>query len=390
VNALPIVRVLAMMEAASVTGPAKNLLGYCRWLRTAEGEGARIRISLATFDRNSRTDALDGFVSAARAAGVETHVIHEKYRFDPGVMGQLRKIVDREQPDILQTHNNKSHLLIRAAPGLRARRIWFGFHHGDVYTDLKQRLYNQVDRVTLPAADRVITVCRAFAPRLSSFGVSSERIRILHNAADAAPSVSVGERAELRQQLGIGAGEALILSIGRLSHEKGHADVLRALGRYTSSPRGWKLVLCGAGPDREALERLARSLRIAEHVIFTGFRADAVRLFSIADLFVLASHTEGSSNVLLEAMASKVPIVATRAGGTPEIVVDGSTGLLVPVRDSRALGTAIARLLSDPKLAEGFVESAAMRAAHEFSPDRYRQRLCAIYSEGRAMRAATG
>jgi glycosyltransferase involved in cell wall biosynthesis len=391
VNPPPTVRILAMMEAASVTGPAKNLIGFCRWLRSPEGAQAGLDISIVTFDRNARASAADGFVDTARRAGIATYLIRERHRLDPGVRPQLREIVATARPDILQTHNSKSHLLLRSLPELRRGRLWFAFQHGYTYPDLKQRLYNQVDRVSLRAADRVVSVCQAFVPRLVAFGVRPERIRVLHNAAAPLPVGWDTQRSQLREELGIRVGEAVILSVGRLSREKGHADLLRALARL-DAVRPWKLLLVGIGPEHEALGRATFALGIDGRVVITGFRPDVARLFSIADLFVLPSHSEGSANVLLEAMMARVPIVATRAGGNPEIVLSGDTGLLVPAGDRQQLAGAIGRLLCDPGLAARLAEAAFARVAQEFSLQRYRARLCGYYAEalGTANRAGTG
>ena len=380
-NAPQTVRILAMMEAASVTGPAKNLIGFCRWLRTAEGARTGLSVAIATFDRNARAYESDGFAGVARAAGIDTHVIRERYRFDPGVIAQLRELIAKEQPDIIQTHNNKSHLLVKLLPDLHAHRQWFAFHHGEVYIDFKQKLYNQIDRVSLRSADRVVSVCAAFAGRLIAYGVKPERLRFLHNAAMPVAPTAPDQRARLRERLGIGSDAAVILSIGRLSREKGHADLLRALGTLHSVARPWTLVLVGTGPEREALEKRARALGIGERVRFAGFHADVSPFYGIADLFVLPSHSEGSANVLLEAMMAGVPIVATRAGGNPEIVVDQETGLLAGVAEPTALANAVARLLEDRALASRFVAAARARATREFSLDRYRQRLASYYAE---------
>ena len=380
-NAPQTVRILAMMEAASVTGPAKNLISFCRWLRTAEGARTGLSVAIATFDRNARAYESDGFAGVARAAGIDTHVIRERYRFDPGVIAQLRELIAKEQPDIIQTHNNKSHLLVKLLPDLHAHRQWFAFHHGEVYIDFKQKVYNQIDRVSLRSADRVVSVCAAFAGRLIAYGVKPERLRFLHNAAMPVAPTAPDQRARLREQLGIGSDAAVILSIGRLSREKGHADLLRALGTLRSVARPWTLVLVGTGPEREALEKRARALGIGERVRFVGFHADVSPFYGIADLFVLPSHSEGSANVLLEAMMAGVPIVATRAGGNPEIVVDQETGLLAGVAEPTALANAVARLLEDRALASRFVAGARARATREFSLDRYRQRLASYYAE---------
>lgn len=368
------------MEAASVTGPAKNLIGFCRWLASPEGAQTGLRIAIATFDRDAGAGG-NRFADATRAAGIETHVIHERHRFDLGVIPQLREIAAKTNPRIIQTHNGKSHLLLKALRDLRAHRLWFAFQHGYQHTNLKLRLYNQVDRLSLRSADCVVSVCQAFAPRLIAYGVKPGRIRILHNAAAPALPIPEPERAQLCTRLGIRTGESVLLTIGRLSLEKGHADLLCALARLSSSGLEWKLVIVGFGPERAALGELARSLGIGQQVIFAGFHADVAPYYAIADLFILPSHSEGSSNVLLEAMMAGVPIVATRAGGNPEIVLHEDTGLLVPVGDHAALADAIARVMRQPELAARLIKSACARATSEFSEERYRRRLVRLYAE---------
>jgi glycosyltransferase involved in cell wall biosynthesis len=380
----PSVRILAMMEAASVTGPAKNLIGFSRWLNTDEGQRTGVRMSFATFDRNARADKTDSFIGTARAAGIDTHVIREKRRFSMAVIPQLRRLVADTNPDIIQTHNGKSHLLIKLLPGLRDRRLWFAFQHGYTAIDLKLRLYNQIDRLTLRSADRIVSVCQAFAPKLVEFGVRPDRIRALHNAAVPTATISEADRTALLDQLGIRRGERVILSIGRFSREKGHADLVRAAGSLGSNLRDWKLVLVGAGPEQNALERLATSVGIRNRIVFAGHTSNVARFYSIADVFVLPSHSEGSSNVLLEAMMARVPIVATNAGGNSEIILDGHSGLLVPIGDSLGLANAIVRLLRDQTLALQYVDSAYARAVSDFSVERYRERLLSFYDEALA------
>jgi glycosyltransferase involved in cell wall biosynthesis len=339
-----------------------------------------VKIAIATFKRDAGADN-QVFTNAVRAAGVDLYVIRERFRFDLGVLPQIREIASKFQPDIIQTHNNKSHLMIKLLPQLRRQRLWFAFHHGDTYTDLKQRLFNHVDRVSLRSADRAVTVCQAFAPRLAACGVMPERIRILHNAVVPPSPVSASESSELRARLGIASDEAVILTIGRFSREKGHAVLLRSLARLLSISRKWKLVLVGMGPEHDTLVGLARSLGLSERVVFAGAHADVRPFYAIADVFVLPSLTEGSSNVLLEAMAAKIPIATTQAGGNPEIVLHNETGLLVPIGDCKCLASAIALLLEEPDLASRFAETGFARATLEFSAEKYRRRLLGFYAE---------
>lgn len=369
------------MEASSVTGPAKNLIGFGRWLKTGEGVATGMSLTVATFDRSAGNAAGNGFVRALNAAGIDVRVMRERRRLDLSVVPQLRAVVAEVKPGIIQTHNNKSHLMMKWAKDLRIHHPWLAFHHGDTYTDLKQRIYNEVDRLSLRSADLVVTVCQAFLPQLAGRGVRAEHVRVLHNSGVPQVVLSADERDRLRSELGIGPTDSVALTIGRLSKEKGHSDLLKAIGVLGPVAGSWKFVLAGDGPEREALWQLARNLHIEKKFVFAGFRADVVPLYSIADLLVLPSHIEGSSNVLLEAMMAGLPIVATRAGGNAEILVDGQSGILVDPKSPGYLARAIEKLIADRQTAAQLAAAAYERAVNEFSVSRYRSRLLGIYGE---------
>jgi glycosyltransferase involved in cell wall biosynthesis len=142
------------------------------------------------------------------------------------------------------------------------------------------------------------------------------------------------------------------------------------------------------GPELDSLKQLAHLLKLSERVIFAGSHADVRTFYAAADLFALPSLSEGSSNVLLEAMAAKTPIVATKAGGNPEIVLHKETGLLTPVGDSRSLASAIAQLLREPDLASRLADAGFARAIGEFSVEQYRRRLLGFYAEALETRNA--
>lgn len=375
------VRILAMMEAAFVTGPAKNLIGFGRWTRSGEAlrTGLDLQLSVATFVRGS--DTSNGFIDALRQAGIPVHLIRERRRFDPQVNRQLQAVVADVQPDILQTHNVKSHFLAKWA-GLRNGRRWLAFQHGYTSTDLKMEVYNQLDRWSLRSADRVVTVCQAFVPKLLRYGVKERDVRVLHNSIAPAAPPTPEQNAALRKRWGVQGHESMLLAVGRLSQEKGHADLVDALGQLAQSAPAlpWKLVLVGEGPELPALQSRAAALRITDRVVFAGFQS-AGPYFPAANVFVLPSHSEGSPNVLLEAMAAKLPVVATAVGGVPEIATQEQTALLTPARDSRALAEALQQVLTDPALAARLAAQGYDRVCQTFSPAAYLQSLVSIYAE---------
>lgn len=384
-SAIPSIRVLAIMEASSVTGPAKNLLQFCNWTRSAEARnsGVNLSVAIATFCREPDGDGRsNAFVQAACSQAIDIHIIREQFAFDRRILPQLRNLIDTLRPDLIQTHNVKSGFVYsRLRP--RPRVPWIAFQHGYTVPDLKMRIYNQLDRLTLRSADRVVTVCQAFVPQLLAYGVQPDRVRILHNSILPPPPVSQSDQLQLRREFGLGPDDTVILNIGRFSKEKGHADLLKALSllRRQNPDLEWKLILVGTGPEQPRIARLSAELGLTDRVVMAGFRSAVTPFFAISGLFVLPSHSEGSPNVLLEAMASRLPIVATQAGGTPEIAGDGETALLVEVRNPPAMAHAIRRLMLEKATRRRLADAAYARVVERFSPDCYRSLLVSIYTE---------
>ncbi|HTI38146.1 MAG TPA: glycosyltransferase [Vicinamibacterales bacterium] len=358
-------RVLAFVEALGVTGPARNLFALAPY----------VDLHLATFRRLSLGSAhcagVDAFASAARVHGVPVRVIDERSRFDWRVLDGIVKLVGGVAPDVVESHHLKSHALL----ALARRRLdvsWVSWHHGYTRTDLKVLAYNHVDRWSLPKADLVLTTCEPFSRELARYGIAADRLCVVHNAV--APPRSIA-RTWARAQLGLG-NQTAILSVGRLSREKGHDVLIEACARVTGPLRDRLLLLfVGSGPERSRLERLARRRGVAAR--FDGHRLDLSAYYTAADVFALPSRSEGSPNALLEAMAAGKPIAASAVGGVPEIV-DAKSAMLVPPEDPVALAAAVVRLIGFPDLAQR-LGAAARFASARFSPGARAARILEIY-----------
>jgi glycosyltransferase involved in cell wall biosynthesis len=284
-------------------------------------------------------------------------------------------------PDVIQTHMIKSHFLVKLAR-LNQQHPWIAYHHGYTSTDVKMLVYNQLNRWSLPSADRVITVCDAFAQKLVRAGVRRERISVCHNSVIAPRTISNDEQKTLRNKFRIADDERVIISVGRLSREKGHNDLIHAIAliHEIDPTLKFKLLLVGDGPEREHLETVVRDLRIQEQVGFVGHVADVAPFYSLADVLALPSHSEGSPNVLLEAMAAGLPIVATSVGGVPEIATSGENALLTSPHQPQDFADALLAVLTDDVVAEKLATNAVMRA-RAFSPDAHALQLVCIYQE---------
>jgi glycosyltransferase involved in cell wall biosynthesis len=370
-------RVLAMVEASCVSGTGKPVLEFVRQASRDDIGWPPVHVTVLTFARGRESE----FIEAVRAEGFPVEIIWECGRFDLSIIDQLRAAVVRCRPDVLWSNSVKSHFLIRAA-GLNRKIRWIAFHHGYTAKDYVDRLYSQLDRWSLRAADRVVTVCRPFAEELEWRNrVARHLIRVQHVPVRPPPVVPESELIRLRYELGLGR-EHVILTVGRLSKEKGHADFIRGILRLREFDPALpvRALIVGDGPERCRLEGLCSQLALRDTVRFLGYQSTVQPYYELADVFVLPSHNEGTPNVLLEAMASNLPLICTTVGGVPELATDNVDALMIPMKDPTVLARAIIRVLKDQTLANRLADSArSVVASH--SPEQFFYSIRSIFME---------
>src|SRR3974390_2856812 len=338
------IRVLTVIENKMVTGPARILIDFARSAALTEAGLPAVRVAIVTYQRGDGESLL---ATSASEAGLEVFTIAEKGRFDTSVLGELRKVVDRYHPDILESRNVKSHFFIRLL-GLQRRYPWVAWNHGYTATNRMDRAYNQLDRWSLQAAFRAVTVCGPFADRLAAQGLRRDNITVLHNFVKPFVRPSEAEVRNARHIFGLADEDAVILAAGRLSKEKGFADLVAATAQLASMGDlpAFRVVIVGDGPDRDALTRKAEALGIGDKVVFAGFQRDMAPYFAMARILALPSHSEGSPNVVLEAMAA-----------------------------------ALHELLTDTELGQRLGESARAEARKNYTLESYRHKLVGFYQE---------
>jgi glycosyltransferase involved in cell wall biosynthesis len=192
-------------------------------------------------------------------------------------------------------------------------------------------------------------------------GIAPERFRTF--------SSDYQERERARAELAIPVTSPVIITIARLHPQKGHEYLIEASKQILQNYPNTIFVLVGDGDKRAQIEQLIQASGISTNFRVLGSRADVPRLLHMADIFVLPSLYEGMPNVVLEAMASQLPVVATAVDGTPEVVVDGETGMLVPPADPTALACAIEQLIANPVLRNTFGQSGLQRILAYFSEE---------------------
>jgi glycosyltransferase involved in cell wall biosynthesis len=235
-------------------------------------------------------------------------------------------------------------------------------------------------RIMNGLADRVTAVAESVRDHVHRIeGCPLDKIVVIPNGVDAA-RIAPLDPAAAPPLDGVEGGR-VVGTIARLVWKRGYEQLVDAAALIARQEPGARVVIIGDGPLRPALEAQATSLGLNGALRFLGAVPTASRLLPRFDVFVLSSQLEGMSNGLLEAMAAGRPVVATRVGGNPEVVVDGESGLLVPPRDSAALADAVLRLLRDPALARRLGEAARRRVETEFTLERMVSRMEGLYDD---------
>ena len=317
------IKVLELRDTHEVGGPGKTILESFKAI-----DRDRFDVRLGIYLTENETGDTP-FIRAARDCGMPVHIVRGYNQYDPRLIHRTAKLIRDEGIDIVHAHEVKSNAVAYLASFLRRVGL-VTTSHGWIANSARQRALVALDRRLAPRFDRIIVVSAEIREQLLQSGASSDTVRLVHNGLVLANYRRTGQRGALATLIGRSLKGPVITSIGRLSREKGHADLLDAVASVVATGQQCSLVLAGDGPERAALEEQTRQRGLTDTVHFLGYVARPQLVLEEADLMVLPSHTEGLPNAVLEALAMGVPVLATAVGGTPEVVSDGHTGRLVP------------------------------------------------------------
>ena len=330
--------------------------------------------------------------SQALRLGVDLTIIPELVRKVSPIMElkalyKLYRFIKKGQYDIVHTHSAKGGFLGRLAAKLAGVQIIVYTPHGQMfygyYGNFLSRVIAWTEKFAALLTDRIFVLTPIEKLEHLQYGVGSpSQYAVVYSGVplESFSNVKVN-KSRKRHEFGLNEINKVCIFVGRLAPVKGHQYLISAIPKVLENVPSAKFVLVGDGELRYDLEKQVLDLGVKENVIFTGLRDDVPELLAMSDLFVLSSINEGMGRVLVEAMAVGLPVVATKVGGVPAVVVDGETGMLVPPKNPNALADAIVRLLKDEYMRRRMGEAGRCRVYPDFGVEAMVRKIENVYEE---------
>ncbi len=301
----------------------------------------------------------------SESRGVRTYIIPTHGMTDWRWALQFKRLLRKEQVELIHAHEfdaNVQGAFVAALSGIP----FVATVHGKNYfwERFRRRLaYRWVSRrATMVAVSQNL---KRFI--IEKVGTSPDRIKVVYNGVDAVPHCEQADVNRCRRELCLPEGDHIVGVVGNLYPVKGHQYLIDGIPSVLEKCPNTSFVFAGRGQLEKELKEQVYRLGLDKRVHFLGLRQDIPRILAMLDVFVLPSLSEGLSMAILEAMIAGKPVIATQVGGNPELVLDGETGFLVPARDSQALATSLAILLTNRQQAVQFAERGKRRAEGQFS-----------------------
>ena len=318
----------------------------------------------------------DGELRQRANEGLDLIPLAPRTEMDLSAAWRLSRLIKQLRPEILHAHDPHGVAMAALAlsmstqlakpPLVASRRVDFHLKG----SSLSRWKYRQVDCFICASA--------AIREMILADGVPAARAVTVHEGIDL-ERVASAPPANLHEELWLPHHAPIVGNVAALVPHKGHRHLVEAAALVVRRVPDARFVIAGEGELRPALERQIKEHHLEKHVLLAGFRPDVLSVHKAFDIFVMSSVTEGLGTSLLDAMACGKPVVATTAGGIPEVVADGKTGFLVPPRDHEAMAEAVVRLLNDPALRERLGKAALARVRDRFGAERMVRDTLRVY-----------
>ena len=340
----------------------------------------------------TRSDGQNPLYRAARKAGIEAHEIVVRNAILPIETWRLTRRCERLGIDLIHAHGYKTAVLgyfARSFSGVQVLstcHLWFEPQKGP----LKQRFMVGLEKRLYPRFPHVVGVSDAIREEVLSHGVDPSIVSVVPNGVPVPdPAQASSDRHRVRAELGLRDEDFVVTNVGRLTGQKAQWSVVDAAAELAASGRQVVVFFLGKGPLENDLRRRIDEKGVAGVVRMLGFRDDIGAVLAASDAFLLPSLDEGMPMALLEAVAVRLPVIASAVGDVPKLVEHEVSGLIVPPADAQACARAVERLMAEPGLGEALATRALTNLRQKYTVEAMYDAYAAIYAdllEGRPTR----
>lgn len=318
-----------------------------------------------------------------KACEAELPVLPFKIRNEFDLPAILRLAWAMKRKKCLLVHFHDAHSAAVGSVAASLAKVPFRIITRRVDFPLKKNYFSR--RKYMKNVDAIIAISEGVKKVLVEGGVDPENVEVISSGIDFSSfeedSSALTSKDYLHREFSFAVDDYLVGIVAHLADHKGHQYLIQATKILKQQAPKIKTIIVGEGPLSMELDRQAKELDVEDIIFFLGFRKDIPKILSSLDLFVLSSHLEGMGSSILDAMASRLPVVATKVGGIPEVVINGETGLLVPPRNPSALARAILRLYSDKTLASRLGQKGYELVHRKFSAEAMADKVVRLYEK---------
>ncbi len=355
-------------------GPEKTILNSPRFLREAGYDSA------CAFMHPPKDPGWETLVQRAELADAEMISVLDGGPIDPRVLYRLVRICRQRGVTIWHGHDYKSNALGLAVAKLHPMKLVTTVH-GWVTNTRRSRMYYHIDRWSMRWYDRVLCVSPDLVEQCLNAGLAADRVQLVENGILADDYQRTQSREDAKAEFGVPRDRILIGALGRLSPEKGFDVLIRAVSELIRERHDVGLLIGGEGVEHQNLTKQIQSSGMADRIHLVGHLVDPRQFFQALDVFALSSLREGLPNVVLEAMASELPIVATRIAGVPRAIDDNQNGLLIEPGRWDVLRDGLREMLVFPDRRAKFGNAARETVIERFGFARRMETIVDVYRD---------
>ncbi len=323
-----------------------------------------------------KNDIIPEFITKARLYGIETIIFENNGKIDSSAIKKIRHYIFNQNIDLIHCHGYKSDFYgffsAKNIPKIATNHLWKG-------NDFKSKFYFFIDKWILKYFNHVVAVSNEIQNDMIRKYINNTSV--VHNGVDTNIFIPRSKNNNLLAEFGVKTGDFVLGMISSLTPEKGHLYAINAFNKLYVNHTNIKLVIVGEGVLKNKLQNKVISLNLNSHIIFAGKRSDIPELFSIFDLFLMPSLQEGLPMALLEAMASGIPVIASKVGEISNVITHNENGFLISPRNTDLLRNILNTILINKDILKAISNNAVNHIRNNYSSIKMTKQYCKLYDK---------